>query len=348
MRKITIILIITAVLLIIGIIGYSIYTVYDWDYDGIPTNLENEYGTDPYKKDTDNDGISDYDEIYVYKTNPLLKDSDNDGLSDLDELSIYLTNPLVNDTDGDKLSDYSEVNEYRTNPNSFDSDNDGLSDSDEILVYKTDPLNSDTDSDGLKDGDEIKVYLTNPFTKDTDGDSWSDYDEIFNYKTSPLLNDTDNDGWIDSIDLYPLGNIVLNITIVEWSEIVFGDKDNPGDPYIVLTIAYIINQTVYRSNHTVQFGLNISYLTNYSFIIDIPDYIPAKVVSIDIIVCDNDTLDGLSTDYQYYIAYSGETPIKRYGFVYTLFTIIEKSTRGEDALLILRIETIRLTTVKGS
>ncbi len=38
------------------------------------------------KKDTDGDGVSDYDEIYVYKTSPYLEDSDSDGLSDKKEV----------------------------------------------------------------------------------------------------------------------------------------------------------------------------------------------------------------------------------------------------------------------
>jgi len=37
--------------------------------------------------DTDKDGLSDYDEIYVYKTSPFLEDSDSDGFSDKQEVS---------------------------------------------------------------------------------------------------------------------------------------------------------------------------------------------------------------------------------------------------------------------
>ena len=38
-------------------------------------------------KDTDKDGISDYDEIYLYKTSPYLEDTDSDGISDKEEIS---------------------------------------------------------------------------------------------------------------------------------------------------------------------------------------------------------------------------------------------------------------------
>lgn len=39
------------------------------------------------QKDTDLDGLSDYDELYIYATSPYLKDSDSDGTSDPDEIA---------------------------------------------------------------------------------------------------------------------------------------------------------------------------------------------------------------------------------------------------------------------
>jgi len=37
-------------------------------------------------KDSDSDGLSDYDELYVYKTSPYLEDSDSDGFTDYEEI----------------------------------------------------------------------------------------------------------------------------------------------------------------------------------------------------------------------------------------------------------------------
>lgn len=37
--------------------------------------------------DTDNDSVSDYDELYIFKTSPYLGDSDSDGMSDGDEIT---------------------------------------------------------------------------------------------------------------------------------------------------------------------------------------------------------------------------------------------------------------------
>jgi hypothetical protein len=43
----------------------------DSDKDNVPDGVEAAYRTDPTKSDTDGDGYSDYDEIYVYGTDPV-------------------------------------------------------------------------------------------------------------------------------------------------------------------------------------------------------------------------------------------------------------------------------------
>lgn len=45
------------------------------------------------KRDTDKDGVSDYDEIYVFHTSPYIRDTDSDGIPDGDEIKRG-TNPL--------------------------------------------------------------------------------------------------------------------------------------------------------------------------------------------------------------------------------------------------------------
>jgi hypothetical protein len=58
--------------------------------------------------DTDSDGILDVDEAR-YRTDTLNWDTDGDGLSDGDEVLIWKTNPLVQDTDGDGYTDTVEI-----------------------------------------------------------------------------------------------------------------------------------------------------------------------------------------------------------------------------------------------
>jgi serine/threonine protein kinase len=78
--------------------------------------------------DNDGDGISNIDELTVYRTDPNNPDTDNDGLSDGSEINQYGTNPKLADTDGDTLSDGDEVNNLNTNPREKDTDSDGLND----------------------------------------------------------------------------------------------------------------------------------------------------------------------------------------------------------------------------
>ncbi|MFN3301754.1 MAG: L,D-transpeptidase family protein [Patescibacteria group bacterium] len=87
-------------------------------------------------------------------------DSDNDGISDEDEIKIYYTNPYLSDTDGDGYDDYTEIkNGYsphqpKLKMSETDYDHDGLNDKLEILLG-TDLGNPDTDGDGYKDGEEV-------------------------------------------------------------------------------------------------------------------------------------------------------------------------------------------------
>lgn len=56
--------------------------IVDADKDGLLDKEEKTIGTNPNKIDSDNDGLTDYEEVKIYKTNPLKKDTDNDGVSD--------------------------------------------------------------------------------------------------------------------------------------------------------------------------------------------------------------------------------------------------------------------------
>ena len=116
--------------------------VTDDDADGLPAWYEEILGTDPEKDDTDDDGLEDYDEIYLTGTDPSVADTDGNGVDDGDE----------------------------------DPDEDGLTNAQEVF-YGTDPLNEDTDDDGLTDGEEIDLG-TNPLSADTDGDGVSDGVEV--------------------------------------------------------------------------------------------------------------------------------------------------------------------------
>jgi hypothetical protein len=62
----------------------------DSDGDGLINSQELALGTDPFLADTDGDGLSDGDEVGIYRTDPLNPDTDGDGLSDGEEvLEVY-------------------------------------------------------------------------------------------------------------------------------------------------------------------------------------------------------------------------------------------------------------------
>jgi len=113
----------------------------DKDGDGLDREQEAQLGTSDYSADSDGDGVSDYEEVFMYGTNPLNTDSDGDGMPDAWEISHGL-NPLVNDSssdlDNDGLTNLQEY-QYGTDPNNADTDGDGMSDAGEIL-YGKDPL----------------------------------------------------------------------------------------------------------------------------------------------------------------------------------------------------------------
>ncbi|MCX6780146.1 MAG: hypothetical protein NT034_03135 [Candidatus Magasanikbacteria bacterium] len=65
----------------------------DSDHDGLDDVREKQLGTNPNKADSDGDGLSDGDEVIIWKTNPLKADTDGDGYSDGSEV-FHGYNPL--------------------------------------------------------------------------------------------------------------------------------------------------------------------------------------------------------------------------------------------------------------
>lgn len=125
----------------------------DPDGDLIPTAYEDLYpfldpndGSDA-ALDEDNDGLTNLEEFEA-GTAPDDEDTDDDTLSDGDEIEVHLTNPLSEDSDSDGLLDGVEVNSTKTNPLKMDSDDDGIYDGSEIAAG-LDPLSSDQTTPSL-------------------------------------------------------------------------------------------------------------------------------------------------------------------------------------------------------
>lgn len=98
-------------------------------------------------------------------------DSDNDGLSNYDELNKYYTDPNNSDTDQDSYNDGLEIaNNYSPRHGeaqrliTVDSDKDYLNDAWELIIG-TDLMDPDSDGDLLLDGTEVAAS-DNPLDKD--------------------------------------------------------------------------------------------------------------------------------------------------------------------------------------
>ncbi len=111
--------------------------------------------------------------------NKIDTDDDDDGLSDFDEVFVYYTDPFNEDSDGDGLSDFDETTASSSSPSSVDTDGDGLTDQEE-LDLGTDPANADDDGDGMPDGWEASNGLDPKVAasdRDSDGDGMTDFEE---------------------------------------------------------------------------------------------------------------------------------------------------------------------------
>ncbi len=207
--------------------GWSDAIAIDADEDGLTMPQEIKLGTDPDDADTDDDGLSDGDEVEIWGTDPLNCDTDGDGLPDGLELGV--TEPLP-DTDTSAGCFEADADpDSTTDPTNPDSDGDGVSDGDEDAdgdgeqdPWETDPEtddSDDTDKDGIpdvleeicdgkdpddRDGDGIPDLVEG--LRDSDGDGIPDFcdpDDDDDGIPSSVEGevDTDEDGTPDYLDL---------------------------------------------------------------------------------------------------------------------------------------------------
>jgi parallel beta-helix repeat protein/predicted outer membrane repeat protein len=180
----------------------------DSDGDRLPDEAELIYGTDPLDQDTDDDGLSDGEEVLTFSTDPLNVDTDSDGLQDGTEVGndtwwpgdpsngIGGTDTSINIPDADPST--------TTDPLDDDTDNDGLMDGQEdvnhdgqFLGIELDPNDFDCDNDGLGDG--LELGLAVPNGNDTDMTFFvADADP--STTTRATLRDTDGGGISDGIE----------------------------------------------------------------------------------------------------------------------------------------------------
>ncbi len=222
----------------------------------VPPEIKELFGCDPEKDDSDEDGLSDYYEIYDTATSPVLTDSDEDGVADGDE-----------DADGDGLANLEEV-ELGTGLDDADTDDDGLTDCEEVKVYGTDPADPDTDGDGMPDGDEIHFGL-DPLKARTDGKTL-DGDRVFEQE---LSEDRISEGLLDernaaipSLTLNASGSIDRSVYMEETSSCEFTDsRAIVGEPIDVVGEAVTDGTLTFRlsSEDHLYMGYNVHQICRY-------------------------------------------------------------------------------------
>lgn len=120
-------------------------------------------------KDTDQDGISDYDELYQYGSSPYIGDSDSDGISDKDEVD--------NDTDPNcpEGTECTAIAVFTPDTNSSSSTNTTTNSTNGSSTTNTNPAASNLDVD------ELRAALKNAGAAQSDLDALSDSELVALY-----------------------------------------------------------------------------------------------------------------------------------------------------------------------
>lgn len=221
-----------------GVLNWADDTPYlpppDNDGDGLDSVQEQLYGTSDNDLDSDDDGLTDYEELLVFQTNPLnaysrsvslgwgelytdyslvdLTDTDTDGIPDRIEV-FYGLNPQHHadgpgDLDGNGTSNFDQYQAgvaLNANLSQYDADGDGMTDAFEV-TYGLQPSNpadatEDPDNDGVLNVEEARLML-DPTNPDTRARGWlGDLLVVMEsrlYPTGPVPNtDADADGKVD-------------------------------------------------------------------------------------------------------------------------------------------------------
>ncbi|MFH0880436.1 MAG: hypothetical protein V2A34_12040 [Lentisphaerota bacterium] len=182
--------------------------------------------------DTDNDGLT-TDEEYFYETDPLSWDTDGDGMGDGYELEHGL-NPQSTgdrdlDADGDGLSNKQE-HDLNTDPDNTDSDGDGMTD-DWEAEKGLDPL-TDGRNDGAEQDPDSDTYVNfNEYIADTNPTNTESYISLWDLRrgvAGPGLT-----FWGSSRRIYTI-DVTTNDFPWSW-ESLQGEFYGDGNPSMTIT-----------------------------------------------------------------------------------------------------------------
>jgi len=195
-------------------------------------------------------------------SDPTKKDSDGDGVDDFDEF-LALSDPMNPDTDGDKLTDYEELTRWLTSPVSIDTDGDAdgpngdlapnVSLFDGAELFAPDKLQLAQDDPNRT----LRPRATSPSLADTDGDGRTDAEEIDIPGFSPILAE------LPRLDITPVGEIDIRLN-KEYAE----TEGETEETSVTLTKSTTDTE---QTSHSFSVGVSTTYSTeNESEIAIIP------------------------------------------------------------------------------
>ncbi|PNY79353.1 Ig-like domain-containing protein [Deinococcus koreensis] len=165
----------------------------DLDHDGLTLSEEQLYGTSDSRKDSDEDGLEDAEELY----GPLNGDGKRQPLTILSDGQVrpLRSNPAAPDSDGDGLTDCQELRSTRVGCEMYTAPfirNPKVPDQmiGTPYVQQLDPSDADTDGDSIPDGTELKGYTIRSFPGG----------EPITVYSNPFLTDSDQDKLPDSVE----------------------------------------------------------------------------------------------------------------------------------------------------
>ena len=200
----------------------------DIDNDDFSNQQEQEAGSNPRVRDSDNDGVIDGHDAFPMDPNES-SDSDGDGCGD--NRDVFPNDPTeCTDTDEDGYGDNEDAFP-RDESEWADQDQDGVGDNSDacFLEYGTSivPLGCpDLDGDGV--ADTLDAFPENASEwNDTDGDGYGDNIDLFPEDASDW-QDRDNDSYGDNNDVFPSDSSEWNDTDMD----TVGDNSDafPNDP----------------------------------------------------------------------------------------------------------------------
>ncbi|BCX49681.1 hypothetical protein HAHE_35890 [Haloferula helveola] len=207
----------------------------DSDGDGLLDSEEVALGTDFNHRDTDRDGLSDFDEVRTHGTDPKRADTDGDRVNDSAEIgagtdplnpadkpvaitvSVSLAKGVIQPGPDATIHVGTQSGTVTLNKRKGNLTFYARSNTTQQIHAEMDPLTSgtpvvlalstrnaklgltldfDTDGDGLIDSKEAKAR-SDRNDRDSDDDGIPDGEEVILYKTSPTRADTDGDGFTD-------------------------------------------------------------------------------------------------------------------------------------------------------